>query len=128
MEQIYDQWNEQKKRLQATEVRRLFNQRDLWWCALGCNIGDETQGKGKNFARPVLIYRKFNAHLFLGFPLTTKIKDNIHYHTFEFRGRKQALMLSQPRVLDAKRLIDRMGRLPETQFQGIKANVRKLFS
>lgn len=126
MEQAYDQWNQQKKRLQAMEARRLFKQRDIWWCALGCNIGDETQGKGKNFARPVLIYRKFNAHLFLGFPLSTKVKESIHYHCFEFHGRKQALMLSQPRVLDAKRLIDRMGQLPESQFDPIRDKVCKM--
>jgi mRNA interferase MazF len=126
MEQPYDQWNQQKKRLQAMEARRLFKQRDIWWCALGYNIGDETQGKGKNFARPVLIYRKFNAHIFIGFPLTTKIKESAHYHYFEFHGRPQALMLSQPRVLDAKRLIDRMGQLPESQFDPIRDKVCKM--
>ncbi len=127
MEKLYDQWNQQKKRLHASEARRLFNQRDIWWCALGCNIGDETEGKGKHFTRPVLVYRKFNAHLFLGFPLTTKIKESTHYHCFEFQDRKQALMLSQPRVLDAKRLINRMGRVPESHFREIEASVRKVF-
>lgn len=126
MEQLYNQWNQQKKHLQVTASRRLFKQRDIWWCALGCNIGDETQGKGENFARPVLVYRKFNAHIFIGFPLTTKIKESVHYHSFEFHGRQQALMLSQPRVLDAKRLINRMGQLPESQFEPIREKVRTM--
>lgn len=39
---------------------RLYKEGDIWWCAVGENIGIEINGKGKMFSRPVLVYKKLS--------------------------------------------------------------------
>ena len=46
MEKDFDNWNIQKKRAQAIKERPMFKEREVWWCTLGVNIGDEQDGKG----------------------------------------------------------------------------------
>lgn len=101
----------------------MFKERDLWWCSVGINIGHETDGKSNACHRPVLVVKKFNQQLFWGVPLTTKIKDSRHYYRFDFNGRQQCAMLTQLRLWDAKRLSDRMGRLPQTHYQAIRSSL-----
>ena len=65
----FDNWNIKKKILDKNDVDDLkifFNNRQIWWCAVGNNIGLEQNGKGENFERPVLIFKKFNKNIFFG--------------------------------------------------------------
>jgi mRNA interferase MazF len=73
----FDNWNEQKKCLHKIEQLPMFSEREVWWCSLGVNVGDEQDGKGENFTRPVLVLKKFNRNLFVGVPMSTKIKELI---------------------------------------------------
>ena len=36
---------------------------EVYWCILGENIGDEENGKGEGFKRPVLVIKKFNNNI-----------------------------------------------------------------
>ena len=63
-----------------------INEGEIWWCLLGTNIGDEEDGKGELFSRPVLVIKKFNKHLFWGIPLSTQIKENEFYYKFNFKS------------------------------------------
>lgn len=58
----FDKWNKRKKIIHeyVNETTHEFNQNEVWWCALGLNIGDEEDGKNELYERPVLIVRKFN--------------------------------------------------------------------
>ena len=38
---------------------------DIWWVNIGDNVGQEINGKGKNFARPVYIYQKLSSDFYL---------------------------------------------------------------
>ncbi len=59
MQKDFDRWNNQKKVIQQLNNQGiLFSEREVWWCALGENIGDEENGKNELFERPVLIIRK----------------------------------------------------------------------
>lgn len=40
-----------------------FREREIWWCSVGINIGDEEDGKNNLFERPVLILKKFNERI-----------------------------------------------------------------
>jgi len=126
MKKEYDKWNITKKSL-LQRARPQFSERDVFWCTMGINIGDEEDGKNDNFNRPVIILRKFNKNLFFGIPLTTKLKQNPYYVEIIFRNRQQAAMISQVRVLDAKRLGQRMGRLSKQEFEKLRKIVRGLF-
>jgi mRNA interferase MazF len=98
----------------------LFDEREIWWCRIGLNVGTEIFGKGNQLARPVLIFKKFNGHSFLAIPLTTKNKEGIWYVPVAHGGNKRIGILSQVRTLDSRRLISRIGTLSDTSFADIQ--------
>lgn len=119
-------WHRLKESREKGAPRPTFNEREVWWCSIGVNIGHEVDGKHELFQRPVLVIKKFNSRIFWGVAMTTQIKDDRHYFPIEFRGRKQCVMLSHLRLYDAKRLHDPMGTLPHKQFDAVKAALREL--
>ena len=58
-EEIFNQWNDVKKRTQEKTVTAYFREREIYWANLGKNIGYEQNGKGEDFMRPILIFRKY---------------------------------------------------------------------
>ena len=112
----YDHWNEIKKRLQVLAKCKKFKEREVWWCAIGLNLGTEIFGKGSAFARPVLILKKFNDGQFLGVPLSTKDKTGQYYFNFSLRGQMSTAVLSQVRTFSVYRLFNRMGRINQETF------------
>ena len=67
----FDIWNEEKKRLDNTKRDLYFNEREIWWCKLGLNIGDEEDGTNQDYQRPVLILRGMSKNTCYIVPLTT---------------------------------------------------------
>ncbi len=120
MEKDFPGWHQLKAQLHAQHHVPTFQEREVWWCCVGVNIGDETDGKSRLYNRPVLITRKFNKHLFVGVPLTTQIKDNPYYFRILFKGKEQCVMLSQLRVWEGKRLTHKMGQIPKKQFTDVR--------
>ena len=92
------------------------------------NIGEEIFGKGAKFTRPVLIFRKFTGNSFLGLPLTKQEKQGTWYVDITLHGEKNWVMLNQARILDKKRLINRIGTLDDTDFKKIKENFLKFYA
>ncbi len=126
MKKDFENWHKVKIESQARHSPPTFEEREVWWCRVGVNIGDEEDGKGSNFNRPVLIIRKFNKKIFWGVPLTTQIKEKPHYHKIHFKDQIQCAMLTQLRLWDNKRLMNRMGKLPLEEFKGVKDKIRSL--
>ena len=113
----FDAWNNIQKVLNSkNEIPHYWNSREIWWLSLGVNIGNEQDGKGEFFKRPVLVINKFNKRLFWGVPLTTQIKDNPYYHHFELNNQKQCALLTQMRLFDASRMTRKMARLGKQEF------------
>ena len=121
----FDGWNDKKKETEYN-IRPFFKEGDVWILSVGENIGDEENGKGKMFFRPVLILKKWNTHFFWGIPLTTQKKQN-KFHSFLgiFEHQKSYAILSQNKQFDAKRLYRKMGEIPKLKRMNIK---EKLFS
>jgi mRNA interferase MazF len=122
----YTSWNNLKTAINNNQKRILFQEREVWWCHLGVNVGDEQDGKGSTFKRPVVILRKYSAHIFVAVPLSSKIKDTVYNYIFDFKEIQQCALLSQARLLDAKRLSHKMGRLPMSDYNNIKEKLEKL--
>ena len=120
MQKDFNNWNILKQELDANDRLPSFKQREIWWCHIGLNIGDEENGKNKDYHRPILIIRKFNNSLFLGVPLTTKIKNNLYYHLITFKNNNQCVMLSQFKVLASKRLDRKIGQFSRNSCNKIK--------
>jgi len=91
----------------------IFKEGDIWWCHIGENIGTEISGKSDVFTRPILILKKYDRYSFLGLPLTTKERTGTWYLPLEFNGRRQAIILTQGRRLDHRRLQKKIGQITE---------------
>lgn len=116
----YKRWHAKKTALNGGRGGHYFYEREIWWTAIGQNIGDEEDGKGSDFARPVLIIRKFNKSLFYGLPLSTTIKSGKYYYNLTVRGRKNVVMLSHMRDYDAKRLLDKWDIIDEDEYARVQ--------
>jgi mRNA interferase MazF len=119
-------WNALKTQLNEEAKRPNFKEREIWWCCIGVNVGDEMDGKNERFNRPVLVIRKFNKNLFWGIPLSTKIKDNPFYLLINFKGMPQSALLTQIRIFESKRLTHKIGQLSENEFFDVKDALKKM--
>jgi mRNA interferase MazF len=112
----HDEWNDLKKSLDADTTDHLFREREIWWCALGVNIGSEQDGKNKKFERPVLILRKISKDQLWILPLTSKIVENEYRIITKSTGEMSQVVLSQIRTISSKRLLRRIGRIKNELF------------
>ena len=117
MAKDFSEWHGVKSRLDAEHRMPRFREREIWWCSLGLNVGTEQNGTHDHFERPVLVFRKFNLELFWALPLTTKDRSGIFYHSFMLHQLKETLLLSQMRLLSAKRLLRCLGRMDADEFR-----------
>lgn len=127
MKKDFDTWNKQKKAVHDTGQNKWCNERDIWWCKLGTNIGFEQDGKGSDFSRPVLIIRKFGIHTALVAPLTTSKKISPFYVSIgDVLNKESSIIITQIRLIDTKRLDDKRGRLSVEQFDIIRKAIKDL--
>lgn len=126
-QEIFNEWNEEKKSIHTSESRKIiFHERQVWWCSLGKNIGDEQDGKNKLFERPVLVIKKFNEQLAWIIPLSSKVKYGKYYHVFILNQKLQRAILSQLRLVSTKRFRRIMGELSRNDFRKIRSKIIKL--
>jgi len=118
MHKDFDRWNEHKKGLHALSERPFYHAREIWWCAVGVNVGNELDGTGKEHDRPVLILRGFNAETFFGVALIGHSRSGPYYFPVGVIDDREAVAnLSQVRLFDTKRLIRKLGMLDERTFR-----------
>ncbi len=79
MKKNFRLWTAKKEVLNDTKGTALFHEREVWWCALGANIGFEQDGGQEDFERPVVILKKFNLDACLIVPLTGRPKEGKYY-------------------------------------------------
>lgn len=125
---IFNEWNEEKKKLDISQQRKIiFHERQVWWCSLGKNIGDEQDGKNELFERPILIIKKFNQGIAWVVPLSSRVKQGKHYHIFTLDGKLQRAMLSQLRLISSKRFQRIKGEISKSDFRTIRTRIIQLF-
>src|SRR5680860_1545617 len=66
IQKCFDKWNIQKKIVDLISNKKTFHEREIWFIKIGENVGFEQNGKGEEFLRPVIVYKKFSASVFLG--------------------------------------------------------------
>lgn len=129
MEKEFDLWNSQKKSLSSAGRVIYAHPREVWWCAIGVNIGSEIDGKNENFERPVLVVRVYNRETMLVLPITSKEKlDDFHYgikiqainsKTGEEYTKPVWVKLTQARVISNNRLLRKVDVIQEADFDKI---------
>ena len=128
MDDSCNQWNELKKKLDASETASTFlpQEREVWMCYMGRNIGYEQNGD-RNFMRPVLIIRKFDRKLFWIVPITEHQKPLDFYFNFtDPRGKSGAIILAQMKLMSVKRFVRVMYAFSADEFahvQGVLVNL-----
>lgn len=122
----FDEWNIIKKEVNKNERHTTFHEGEIWWCSIGLNIGDEEDGKNNNFERPILVLKKFSKNMFIGIPLSTKIKEGKYYINFTSNDFSYSVLLSQTRPLSSKRLVRKISKLSKGKIIKIKDAYKKL--
>ena len=105
----FDGWNKKKKEFHNKDGSPFSHEKEIWWCGMGVNIGSEQDGKGEDYARPVLVYKKVYRNLFLGIPITKVLKLDDKHLPFYFDYDLHTFLIFQIRLFDSKRLIFNMG-------------------
>lgn len=125
----FNNWNEKKKKMHIDKQRPFFHEQEIWFCSLGANIGFEQDGRGDDFLRPVLVLKKFNNEVCWTLSMTKNAKSGKYYHTIFLDGREpSALILSQIRLVDAKRLAYKIGSVEKQNFMIIKEKIKQLLA
>jgi mRNA interferase MazF len=123
------EWIKLKESLHAhTHKPPLFKDGEVWWCSIGENVGSEINGKNTFFSRPIIVYRKLSSNTFLAIPTSTQDKKGTWYIEITLHGIMSLAILSQIRVLDYKRLSNKIGQLGPTDFKRVKVGFRKLYT
>src|ERR1700674_413465 len=121
MEKDFDRWNEKKKHLNEPREPVYFRDAEVWWVHLGLNVGFEIDGKEENFARPVIVLRKYNKYSFLALPLTTRAAPNPYkLPVGDVGGRQAFAVVSQLRNIDSRRLYQKVAWLPADALLAIR--------
>ena len=122
----YEEWFPKKIICNDRETRPTFREGEIWWCHIELNIGSEIIGKGRNFTRPVLIFKKWG-NLFLGIPLTSSApRRNQHFSIGRIRGRNSTALVDQLRTFDAKRLGNKLTDMKRADFEKLKTDLKIL--
>jgi len=130
----FDEWNEVKKDTDSNNRIIGIKPREIFWAKIGENVGFEQNGKGDNFARPVIIIKKLTKDLFLGIPLTSSIReDSDYFHPFGYHNTvngqvKNTALILQTKVFSIKRLMNRTGIIDKENFELILEKGKRLFS
>ena len=117
----FDSWNNEKKNLEKIGHESLpFHEREIWWCSIGINLGDEQDGKNELFERTILVIKKFNNKIAWVLPMTTKDKEGEYYYKIKYDGRAFNVILSQLRLTSVKRFHRLVRKISPKQFNEIK--------
>lgn len=132
MKKDFQKWHKRKGGLEEILKRPFFHEREIWFCYLGANVGLEQDGDEEEFLRPVVVFKKFNNEIFWGIPLTKLKKkknsksDKYYYHFSFISGIISSAIISQIRLIDAKRLSRLIGSISKSDFEEIKKKFKAL--
>ncbi len=121
-------WIGIKERLHTRDIKPpFFKEGEMWWAHIGENVGSEVDGKGDNFTRPVVVFRKLGAATLLAIPTSTQQKSGTWYVPFRHKGIDEIALLAQTRVISFKRLKNKIGQLDEPDMRRIRDGFRALY-
>lgn len=123
----FDTWNENKKLIHTKNENKLYHNREIWWCSLGVNVGFEQDGDDIKHERPILILKGLSRNTCLVIPLTTSLnRHKMRIYLGLVDGKQASALLSQIRVIDTKRLINRIAIIDQKLFEDIRKATKDL--
>ncbi len=128
MNKDFDNWNKRKKVIDCQQKFFYCNEQELWWCALGMNVGFEQNGVGKEYLRPVLVLKGLSKQTCFVIPLTTSSSSHkFRPHIGLVDNKNAHAILSQLRAIDIKRLVRKIGVLDKDIFDRVRKTVKNMF-
>ena len=125
----YLEWHKIKSNVHNEKKRPFFHEREIWFCVLGANVGFEQDGRGEQYLRPVVIFKKFNNEVCWVIPLTKNQKKGKYYFSFSYIDDfVSTAIISQIRLIDCKRLEYKSGTISETDFALLKQKLMQLLA
>jgi len=129
MPKKFTSWNNIKINIEKKKEKIYFKEREIYWANIGENIGFEQGGKGDDFTRPLLIFKKFSNNIFFGIPLSTKRKNGSFFFEFIFKDNKiSTALLVQAKMYDVKRLDKKIGKISVEDFKRLKIKFNELLN
>ncbi len=122
--ELFDSWNEKKQHIQKNLKELPCQEGEVWWCSLGKNIGTEQNGKNDYFERPILVLNRINHYTIWSLPLSSKSKlDKYRYSIEEMHAQ---IVLSQLRTISTKRLLRKITKISDGEFNSVIDKVVEL--
>lgn len=127
MNKDFETWNTRKKQIHLENLYSFYKEREIWWCLLGINVGLEHDGDRIEHQRPVLVLKGLSAHTCFVIPLTS----SIHTHPLRIPigvigGIEATAVISQLRVIDTKRLVEKICVLDKEKFEITRKAIKDL--
>lgn len=125
----FDRWNEKKKKVEKKSLAHALyvSAREVWWCAVGVNVGSEIDGNHGDFERPILVIRIFSQDGFLGIPLTSKNKGHPYAVPVCHEKGMSFANTSQLRLFSKKRMLRKIGMVEMGDFKKVLIALKSLF-
>ncbi len=132
MKKDFDKWNKFKILLEKNKQTPFAYPGEIWWCALGLNLGAEIDGKIENFERAVLVLHVYNKETFLALPITSKRKDDQFHVCISMKSSDLVVVdyleldkllwikLTQSRLISHKRLLRKHRSISSVDLSRIK--------
>jgi mRNA interferase MazF len=123
----FESWNKLKQNLDALNNQDLrIKEGEIWWCALGVNIGNEIDGKNELYERPVIVIKKFPNKSFLVVPLSKTEREHQFAIPFTVNSHISKAIISQVRVVSPKRFIRRMHKISTNKLLAITNHLKRM--
>lgn len=125
----FSEWFRIKQKIEQEERGgEVVRRGEIRWSTIGVNVGREMDGKGENFARPVLIIHTIGDALALVAPLTSKSKNTPGYVRFEWLDHKDCICIHQMRIVSTKRLLMRLAKVSDAKLEMLKKEIKNFYS
>ena len=122
------EWIGLKEKIHTDSVGPLYyNEGEIWWCAVGQNVGIEINGEGKMFSRPVYIYKKLSKDGFMGISVSTQKKTGSWYVSVICQNKESLINLAQARIFSSSRMYKKIGTLDNVDIKKIKTAFSHLY-
>ena len=108
--------------------KEVIRKGEIRWSIFGVNIGREMDGKGENFARPVLILHVIGDSLALVAPITSKNKKLPGYIQLDWSGHGDSLCIHQIRIVSTKRILKRLAKISDSKLKEIKNSIKVFYN
>ena len=119
----FDKWSKIKQKLNDSNRKVYFHEKEIWWVATGINVGYEQDGKGDMFVRPVLVFKKIRNDMFIGIPITSRLKHDLMHMAFYFEYGLHTMLIFQFKSFDSKRMTQKISVISDYLYDKTKKAV-----